>query len=216
MVVAGLTRGEAWATSWRRVQADRWVEVYNLIRDWEPGSLVVTKIKAHRSQSILSQLPLVERRWWWGNHYADKWAKRGAALHRASPHEVAAARTCRSTQAAVAKWAATTICDDAHEHPWQREGRRWEPFRALEGRTMATRRKHELHVEGGVLRCLVCDQWAFTEYSRRRLRSLPCSGTLQSRLEKVGGAEGRQHCLVRSSPVACGGLPLLWCAVCGA
>ncbi len=217
MIVSGLIKGERWATSWRRLQADRWLEVYDIIRDWDAGSMAVTKVKAHRSREVLHTLDRDERRQWWGNHFADVWAKKGAGLHRATARETAEARRGRSLQAAVARWAASTICADAHEYPWDRMGRRWDPVRVIAGRSISALPRHDLIVDGAVLRCSICEQWAFTESYRCKLRALPCPGSLQSRLEKVGRAVGRQHCLMRSIPITCqSSLPLLWCAVCGA
>ncbi len=228
MVVDGFAKGRRWATSWRRLQAYRWTVVFDLIKGWDSDAVSVLKVKAHRTASQRDELSDVERGHWWGNYYADRWAKVGANAHRAEAAARAALATGRSHYCKVASWAASVVREEAAERPWAREGARWQAFRPVVARSSATVARHVLEPVGGVWRCVNCPQWALTELSRRRLKSLPCGGPLEARAARASarasGALGAGHALMRSDPMEQvqdvgfirPGMPIVWCSSCGA
>ncbi len=216
-VVTAFSRGVSWSTSWRRLQADRWKRIHSVIKDWGAGALQVVKVKAHRSREVLNELDGDDKRHWWGNWHADLWAKRAAGILRADVTVRNLATRNRVVHVQLARWAASVVSRNAREYPWSRDGRRWDPIRVLPERVASAVRRHELIEEGASVRCVVCNQWAVTPTSQRRLRSLPCRGTMQSRLELVDEAGGVPHLLMRSLPISCvNTVPVFWCAVCGA
>ncbi len=223
MVVDGFAKGRQWATSWRRVQADRWMKVFDAMDGWAEGSVSVLKVKAHRSARQRDQLDGQDREMWWGNYYADRWAKVGANSQRADSAARLALAVGRAHYRKVAAWASQVVGEEAAERPWRRDGARWEGFRPLAGRESVAAPRHEVEAVGDVWRCRHCTQWALTETSMRRLRSLPCGGSLARRAVRAVGA-GCAHVLMRSTPIenlqGSGVLrpahPIIWCLVCGA
>ncbi len=217
-LVRAYSKGEQWATHWRRVHADRWRSIFASLRDWPEGSFQLLKVKAHRTVQEREQLDDRGREIWWGNYLVDKWAKAAAEINR-QPAEVRnRLQANRRLYVTVARWAAEVVRTEVAERPWQRMGRQWSPFVPLPGRSFPTFPRHNLVKGNGVWRCTSCTQWAATPFSVRRLRTLRCKGAMETRLARATSAQGmRPHALYKSEPlVGSAGPVLFWCAACGA
>ena len=76
-VVDGVAKGRRWCTSSRRPHADRWRAIWRKLEDIGDG-VDVLKIKAHaRLKSLPAGMTADE---WYGNEFADRFAKAGAKI----------------------------------------------------------------------------------------------------------------------------------------
>ena len=154
------------------------------------------------------------------------WAGR-AADENGVGREVAKERAKAKRQYKVlTEWAGKVMKKCVGQKPWDKEGRRWRMVNeAREGVGRKMPRHQLVRVRGkgsSTMRCKNCPQQGSTKSSIRRLKSLPCLGSVVRRATAFARRKGRRassvgHLLCISVPLR-GNLAegVVWCAVCGA
>ena len=176
------------------------------INAWPKGSVRAVHVKAHRRGSGVSDGK--EKVLWIGNWIADAVAKAGAK-HRQVNEAIREAYSSEFRRyKELAKLAGTVMVNCAKERPWAKEGKRWITVREEQGITQDVAKHIFITVGKHLARCANCPQVANTAMSVRRMRCLPCKGSLEGRAAKG-------HLLMRSSDIIGSKLGIIWCRRCG-
>ena len=217
-IVRGVRDGVGHTTNPDRLHADWWRRIWELVGDWVHGSLTASHVKAHRGREAAASEGEVSVRWWHGNKLADVWAGHAAEANRVGADVAEELRAEKHKYGAVARWVGqvTARCAEVLPHDkvgklagWARE-RRPEKWRVP---------RHELARAGARMKCVHCAQEAGTKLAIRRLKALPCWGSVIHRVGVFGRKKGDVGTslghLLRVSWPCLGGEAVVWCAVCG-
>ena len=107
------------------------------------------------------------------------------------------------------------------QKPWKKEGKRWRVINEprVERRKLP---RHDLVRSRNVLKCKNCPQVARTDQAKKRLKSMPCGGSVLRKASAYARKRGRWedtegHLLCISGELRGQvGEGVVWCAVCGA
>ena len=217
-IVRGVREGKCHTTNPDRIHADWWMAVWELVADWEPGDFRASHVKAHRNREDIPDEDTEGVRWWHGNRLVDLWAGHAAEVNGVGLENRKALEAARDKYRRVAGWVGSVTVRCAVEMPHEKAGKigGWGRERGA-GRWRVPR--HELVKVGAKMKCKHCAQEGGTTLAIRRLRSLPCWGSVVHRVgafgRKKGGEETQGGHLLRVSWPPLGGEAVVWCTICG-
>ena len=222
LLVRGVGRGRAWTTRVNQIQADWWSAIWKCVEDWPKGTLSASHVKAHRKKEVLQGLDREGRLEWHGNRLTDSWA--GVAAESNQVAQEVKDLVCKQKReyVSLARWAGVVNKECAMQKPWGQEGKRWRVHSEARGGERRRLPRHSL-VQGPLgIRCERCACVAKTRLSMRRLRALPCFGSLLhkatnfARTRNGGFKEGGHLLQVSRREKGSGGGQIVWCVRCGA
>ena len=219
LIVNGVAAGEGTTTRPDKMHADWWREVWGSVVGWGRGELKASHVKAHRDRRVVHDNEEAVR-WWHGNRVADIWAGRAAERNSVSDEAKKEVRMGRRRYKEVSAWVGKVTRYCAEVMPWEKEGRRWGGLGVRGGGVWRVPR-HELVGGGGKMWCKHCSREGSTKAAIKRLKSLPCWGSVTHRVGAYARKKGRSevpvgHLLQVSWPIRSKGDGVIWCVVCGA
>ena len=125
VIVRGVGNGEVRTTQPNGIHADWWREVWELVKEWPPGSLSASHVKAHRAREALAEGDEDGVRWWHGNRLVDHWAGVASRENRVGEELGREMERCRRQYGELAEWAGKVMKYAAEQKPWAKEGKRW-------------------------------------------------------------------------------------------
>ncbi|CAE8587360.1 unnamed protein product [Polarella glacialis] len=207
LVVTGFRRGRAWCCCSARPFAEVWRLVWRKIDDLGLEAVCICKVKAHASVGDVEagRLSLVDRA---GNTWADRYAKKGAALRPVDCSVQLALRRTETVLSAVGRWigeanARVAKLGDVDAAKLRARKAEAEAVGPILCAAVVLRgwNGHRLQKQGGQWACAVCARRAKQEHLLRRQK---CAG-----MPTVAAKAHASHRLWQSQGYT-------WCSGCGA